>query len=184
MRQERKGQEQKERKPEEYLWDKEKYDFKTQTKIRQTLSHLTSLCILVILTYLCKLLHLICCQFQLISVFFLFFVFSPCRRACGILAYQPGLETVPPSVEAQGLNHWTAREVPIPGIGNREQTCAVSIQNMSNRIWTYGPIWSNMLCPYRICPIEYAVSIPHSKGYLSFPTRDQSQAPHIGSAAP
>ena len=27
---------------------------------------------------------------------------------------QPGIEPVPPAVEAQSLNHWTTREVPIP----------------------------------------------------------------------
>ena len=32
--------------------------------------------------------------------------------ACGILAPQPGIEPVPPEVEARSLNHWTTREVP------------------------------------------------------------------------
>ena len=32
--------------------------------------------------------------------------------ACGILVPQPGIEPVPPAVEARSLNHWTAREVP------------------------------------------------------------------------
>ena len=31
---------------------------------------------------------------------------------CGILVPQPGMEPVPPTVEAQGVNHWTIREVP------------------------------------------------------------------------
>ena len=31
---------------------------------------------------------------------------------CGTLVLQPGIEPVPPAVEAQSLNHWTAREVP------------------------------------------------------------------------
>ena len=35
-------------------------------------------------------------------------------RACGILVPQPGIEPTPPAVEAQSLNHWTAREVPTP----------------------------------------------------------------------
>ena len=35
-----------------------------------------------------------------------------CRLACGILVPQPGIEPVPPAVEAQSRNHWTAREVP------------------------------------------------------------------------
>ena len=36
----------------------------------------------------------------------------PCRAACGILVPRPGIEPVPPAVEAWSLNHWTAREVP------------------------------------------------------------------------
>jgi len=30
--------------------------------------------------------------------------------ACGILVIQPGIELLPPKVEAQNLNHWIARE--------------------------------------------------------------------------
>ena len=33
--------------------------------------------------------------------------------ASGILVPQPGIEPMPPEVEAQSLNHWTAREVPV-----------------------------------------------------------------------
>ena len=33
--------------------------------------------------------------------------------ACGILVPRPGIKPVPPAVEAQSLNHWTSREVPI-----------------------------------------------------------------------
>ena len=32
--------------------------------------------------------------------------------ACSILVPQPGIEPVPPAVEAQSLNPWTTREVP------------------------------------------------------------------------
>ena len=32
--------------------------------------------------------------------------------ACGILVPRPGMEAVPPAVEAWSLNHWTTREVP------------------------------------------------------------------------
>ena len=34
------------------------------------------------------------------------------RAACGILVPQPGIEPVPPALEAQSLNHWSTREVP------------------------------------------------------------------------
>ena len=32
--------------------------------------------------------------------------------ACGILVPRPGIEPAPPALEAQSLNHWTAREAP------------------------------------------------------------------------
>ena len=35
----------------------------------------------------------------------------PTNTACGILVPGPEREPVPPAVEAQGLNHWTTREV-------------------------------------------------------------------------
>ena len=34
------------------------------------------------------------------------------RKECGILVPQPGIKPMPPAVEAQTLNYWTAREVP------------------------------------------------------------------------
>ena len=34
-----------------------------------------------------------------------------CPRACGILVPGPGIEPLPPAVEAWSLNHWTTREV-------------------------------------------------------------------------
>ena len=41
-----------------------------------------------------------------------FFFFWPRRVACRILVPRPGIEPVPPAVEAQSLKHWTAREAP------------------------------------------------------------------------
>ena len=43
-----------------------------------------------------------------------FFLSYP--ASCGLLIPRPGIEPVPPAVEAQNLNHWTTREVPKPGI--------------------------------------------------------------------
>ena len=40
------------------------------------------------------------------------FVFWLCCTACGILLPRPGIEPVPPAVEVQSPNHWTAREFP------------------------------------------------------------------------
>ena len=50
-------------------------------------------------------------SFKMPSIIFLVF-FWPCHVACGILFPRPGIEPVPPAVEAQSLNHWTTREVP------------------------------------------------------------------------
>ena len=47
----------------------------------------------------------------LLSVFFFFF-FGLCHKTCGILVPQLGIEVMLPALEAQGLNCWTAREVP------------------------------------------------------------------------
>ena len=44
---------------------------------------------------------------------FFFLVFGPRHATCRILAPRQGIEHVPPAVEAQNLNHWTAREVPV-----------------------------------------------------------------------
>ena len=41
-----------------------------------------------------------------------FFFFWPHHTACGTLVPRPGIEPVPPAVEAWSLNHWTPREVP------------------------------------------------------------------------
>ena len=39
--------------------------------------------------------------------------FWPHLAACGILVPRTGIKPVPPVLEAQSLNHWTAREVPV-----------------------------------------------------------------------
>ena len=46
--------------------------------------------------------------------FFFFLFFFGRSAAQGILVSRPGpgIELVPPAVEARCLNHWTAREVP------------------------------------------------------------------------
>ena len=51
-------------------------------------------------------------KYVLLFNFFFFLIFWPYRAACGILVPQPGIEPMPPPVEAQSLNHWTAREAP------------------------------------------------------------------------
>ena len=49
--------------------------------------------------------------FRLFVWSFIFIFFD--STACAILVLQPGIELVPPTVEAQSLNYWTAREVPL-----------------------------------------------------------------------
>ena len=46
--------------------------------------------------------------------FFLSFLFWPHHAARGILVPQPGIEPVPPAVEAWRLNHWATRQVLLP----------------------------------------------------------------------
>ena len=47
-------------------------------------------------------------------LFMYLFIFWPCHVACEILVPPPGIEPVPPTLVAQSLNHWTAKEVPGP----------------------------------------------------------------------
>ena len=46
------------------------------------------------------------------SLLCVLFFFWQSREACGILVPRPGIQPVPPAVEAWSLNHWTTREVP------------------------------------------------------------------------
>ena len=39
-------------------------------------------------------------------------LFWPRCTTCGILVPRPGIELVPPAVETQRPNHWTARKFP------------------------------------------------------------------------
>ena len=48
-------------------------------------------------------------SFPVISILFCFFGCA----TCGILVPWPGIKPLPLTVEAQSLNHWTAREVPL-----------------------------------------------------------------------
>ena len=53
--------------------------------------------------------------FQISPKFFHFFFlkfFGCAMWHVGITVPQPGIEPMPPAVEAWNLNHWTAREVP------------------------------------------------------------------------
>ena len=48
-----------------------------------------------------------------LQVFCLFVCFLAVPHgACGVLVSRPGIESVPPAMEARSPNHWTAREFP------------------------------------------------------------------------
>ena len=49
---------------------------------------------------------------SLFLLLLLYLIFWLCCAACGVPVPQLGIEPVPPVLEAQSLNHWTAREVP------------------------------------------------------------------------
>ena len=55
----------------------------------------------------------LCLVFHSISFSILFLSFWPCRVTCRMLVPRPGIEPMPPAVEAQSPNHWTAREFPL-----------------------------------------------------------------------
>ena len=46
--------------------------------------------------------------FHILKRFYLFLYFWMHPTACGIPAPQPGIKHVPPALEVQSLNHWTA----------------------------------------------------------------------------
>ena len=43
-------------------------------------------------------------------------IFWPCHTACRIVVPRPGIEPSLSAVEAQSLNHWTSRKVPIRSV--------------------------------------------------------------------
>ena len=49
--------------------------------------------------------------FQFLCYAFIYLFYFLGQAACVILVPRPGLEPMPPAVEAWSLNYWTAREV-------------------------------------------------------------------------
>ena len=45
-------------------------------------------------------------------IYLFIYLYRPLRVACRILVPRPGIKPLPPLLEDQSLNHWTAREVP------------------------------------------------------------------------
>ena len=81
--------------------------------------HHEPLHILNIFTYLMfnyKILKILLLIFTFHCFLFFFnvylFIYWPRQTACGISVLQPGIKPMLHTLEAQSLNHWTAREVP------------------------------------------------------------------------
>ena len=70
--------------------------------------------------------------------FFFFFSLWPRYMVCGILVPWQGIEPVPPAVEAQSPNHWTAREVPANSFFQ------LAFQLSLHRIWRDPESWDPM----------------------------------------
>ena len=69
---------------------------------------------------------------------FFFFLASQCE-ACAILVSQPRIKPAPPAVEAQIVNHWTAREVPILLV-LAEGPADFSLLHFDNLYLTFGNV--------------------------------------------
>ena len=76
---------------------------------------------------------------------------------CGILVPQPGIEVVPPAVEAQTLIHRTTREVPVPHYSTSRKLIGVIDQMPTKQIPRPGSsqgnifhIASHIVFPYSI----------------------------------
>ena len=51
--------------------------------------------------------------FDILLLLWILFFFFFGHVACGILVTLPGVEPIPPSLEARSLNHWAARKSPL-----------------------------------------------------------------------
>ena len=72
--------------------------------------------------------------------FFFSFFFLPHRAVCRISVPQPGIEPAPPTVAAQSLNHWTAREVPGPFHPVKDSCCSIDIKLCCVWLVSSGPM--------------------------------------------
>ena len=78
----------------------------------------------------------------------LHFFFWPCPVSCRISVPWPGIEPMPPAVEAQSLNHWTAREVLLMHFSYCEWCCYeqgwtnISLRPYFQFFWVYTQKWN------------------------------------------
>ena len=67
---------------------------------------------------------------------------APCSVACGILVPQSGIEPLPPTLEAQSLNHWITTEAPLKDKNNIKtaEPSAVAISPEGHGFLSLNPI--------------------------------------------
>ena len=94
--------------------------------------------------------------FFLLAPFFFFFWLH--SVACGILVPRQGNEPVPPAVEVQSLNHWTAREVPSLG------SCSTQAKPLVCTQWKSRTTFS----PLSYSPFHGLLSTALNKNHLQF----------------
>ena len=75
-------------------------------------------------------------EFHLLNYFSVDFFFQPCYVACGILVPRPGIQPMPLAVEAWGLDHWIAREVPSVHFFLMEKKKSIKMLTMGSEIKT------------------------------------------------
>ena len=95
--------------------------------------------------------------------FYLFIIFWPRCAACRILVPRPGIEPVPPAVEAHNLNHWNAREVPIRTFAKGSKALAESC-NQKVRKWFINH-YAKRRGDLRACfsiDVRLASALPHA----------------------
>ena len=84
----------------------------------------------------------------------LFIYFWPHLAECGILVPWPGLEPVPPAVEAQSLNHWTARDAPLLLFKCKKK------KKINRKLFKVHNVWSYLFyaVAFSIAPIQICMS--------------------------
>ena len=92
---------------------------------------------------------------MLVFIFILFYYYhfgGPHHAACRILVPRPGIEPMPPAVEAGSLSHWTAREVPQMlifknrAMGGVDTPCDAEMPRLLPDAWTSVPSVHGQAC--------------------------------------
>ena len=80
--------------------------------------------------------------------FFFFLIFLAVQQGCGILVPRPGTEHTPLALEAQILNHWTARDVPSLAI----------LSHTEGQRGNSGPLLTTHLVPFLLPEKKFSAS--------------------------